>query len=265
VSQSVVRGAPVEHPHRLAAITARELGIASLPSVARPQSLTFDADIGDLLVVEGPAHSGKTALLLTIAGRMKPQGGFLTVLNYNVPVQSAAVRAVTGLGIVQGVNDLDPSLTVAHHIAERVIFHQPWWRGRVSAETVQSYLSRANAVLGQLGESPFLKERQILPPALRGERFVGDLSPLDLYVLGATLALIGDPQLLVIDDIDALRERENRLRAWSALLALIGSRRSLTAVVSCEDATDLGELFSHDLIGPLARSRVKLVRMNRAN
>jgi ABC-type branched-subunit amino acid transport system ATPase component len=255
----------------LSAVSARELCIASAPSLARPQSLNFDVDMGDVLVVEGPAQSGKTALLLTISGRMKPQSGRLTVLGFSLPVQAAKVRALTGLGVVQGVNDLDPSLTVAQHIAERLIFHQPWWRTRVSSETVDAYLRRANVVLGQL-EGLLLHRR---PPALVGERLVGDLAPLDQCILGATLALIGEPQLLVIDDIDALRERENRLRAWSALVALVGAFPSLTVVVSCEDATDLGELFTRHHDAPtdsdtpttpgssFERSRVKIVRMNR--
>jgi ABC-type branched-subunit amino acid transport system ATPase component len=274
VSQEVMRAArPVRAPV-LSAIAARELCIASTPSVARPQSFSFDVDIGDVLVVEGPAQSGKTALLLTIAGRMKPQSGRLTVLGYSLPVQAGAVRAVTGLGVVQGVNDLDPSLTVAQHIAERVIFLQPWWRPRVSQETVDAYLGRANSVLEKLGDPA----QQSRPPTLVGDRLVGDLSPLDQCVLGATLALIGVPQLLVIDDIDALRERENRVRAWSALVALVGAFDSLTVVVSCEDATDLGDLFTRNADSPTQpstpalpfgstepfdRSRVKIVRMNR--
>ena len=258
----------------LSAIAARELSLAGAPSVARPQQLTFEADIGDLLVVEGPAQSGKTALLLTIAGRMKPQSGRLTVLGHSLPVQARAVRSAAGLGVVQGVNDLDDSLTVAQHIAERLIFQQPWWRTRVTPTVVDAYLRRANAELRQLGGRSFLPGDHLRPPALFGDRFVGDLAPLDRCVLGAVLALICDPQLLVIDDIDALRERENRLRAWSAVVSLISVRRSLTVVVACEDATDLKDVFPsnvssshnahpHNAQVPFARSRVKIVRMNR--
>ncbi|WP_146134350.1 ATP-binding cassette domain-containing protein [Glaciihabitans tibetensis] len=262
MSQSVTGPAPVGRPARVPAVSARDLCIASAPSIARPQMLSFDADTGDLLVIEGRAQSGKTALLLTLAGRMKQQSGRLTVLGFSLPVQAGAVRAVTGLGVVQGVNDLDASLTVEQHVAERVIFHQSWWRPRVTRATVESYLQRANAVLQRLGASPLLPVNHTRPPTLVGHRFVGDLAPLDQFVLGTTLALIGDPQLLIIDDIDALREHENRLRAWSALLALVGARRTLTVAVSCEDATDLGDLFAHDPAERLARSRVKIVRMN---
>jgi ABC-type uncharacterized transport system ATPase subunit len=221
-------------------------------------------DVGDLLVVEGQAQAGKTAMLLTLAGRMKPHSGRLTVLGYSLPVQASAVRAITGLGVVQGVNDLDPLLTVEQHLAERLIFQRPWWRrARVSREVVSSYLDRINGALARLADSPLQLANATRPPTLAGDHVVGDLSPLEAYVLSASLALVGDPQVLIVDDIDALRERESRLVAWSTLLALLAVRRTLTIVASCEDATDLGHLLAHDPGQRIARSRVKVVRVNR--
>jgi putative drug exporter of the RND superfamily len=50
----------------------------------------------DVVVVEGPAGSGKTALLLSLAGRMRISAGKVKVAGLVLPEQAAAVRRRTG-------------------------------------------------------------------------------------------------------------------------------------------------------------------------
>ena len=50
----------------------------------------------DVVVVEGPAGSGKTALMLSLAGRMRIRGGKVKVAGLVLPEQAAAVRRRTG-------------------------------------------------------------------------------------------------------------------------------------------------------------------------
>ncbi len=51
---------------------------------------------GDIAVVDGPSHSGKTALLLTLGGRMRLQSGQVKVAGRVLPEQAAEVRRVVG-------------------------------------------------------------------------------------------------------------------------------------------------------------------------
>jgi hypothetical protein len=83
---------------------------------------------------------------------------------------------------------------------------------------------------------------------------VRDLAPLERWVLGVTLALLDEPEILLVDDIDGLRGSDDRAAAWAVLASLAGSpvrrtarthrtqpARALTVVVSCRDlheATD---------------------------
>lgn len=60
---------------------------------------------GSSLVVHGPHRSGRTALLLSIAGRLAPDSGRLKVAGLVVPIRSAAVRAKVGLVRLAGVAD----------------------------------------------------------------------------------------------------------------------------------------------------------------
>ncbi|MBF4460940.1 MULTISPECIES: MMPL family transporter [unclassified Rathayibacter] len=60
---------------------------------------------GASLVVHGPHRSGRTALLLTLAGRMAPDSGRLKVDGLVVPIRSAAVRGRVGLVRLAGAAD----------------------------------------------------------------------------------------------------------------------------------------------------------------
>ncbi|SMH49909.1 putative drug exporter of the RND superfamily [Rathayibacter oskolensis] len=60
---------------------------------------------GSALVVHGPHRSGRTALLLTLAGRLAPDSGRLKVDGLVVPIRSPAVRGRVGLVRLSGVAD----------------------------------------------------------------------------------------------------------------------------------------------------------------
>ncbi len=55
--------------------------------------VTFRVDDGDILVVGGGHHSGKSALLLTIAGRIGSDAGKLKVAGFALPTRRSAVRS----------------------------------------------------------------------------------------------------------------------------------------------------------------------------
>ena len=192
------------------------------------------APIGSMLVVRGRAGTGKTSLLLMLAGRMRPTAGTLTVLGQGVPAQARAVRRRVALAEVRGVNDLDDALTVEQHVAERLVLHQPWWRPWASKAQVAEQLARVEGALAVTAEAGADL------PALRPREFVSDIDPLERMVLGVVLALVGRPDVVVVDDVDALRRGEDRRRAWAALSAV---RRTsavpLTVVASCSDTSDL--------------------------
>lgn len=72
---------------------------------------------------------------------------------------------------------------------------------------------------------------------MRPREFVSDLQPLERMTLGVVLALIGRPDVLVVDDVDSLRRSEDRRRAWSSLTAL--QETGLTILASCSDSSDI--------------------------
>ncbi len=111
----------------------RELALAEWPgdgSAIAASALGFqpggaggyrDVDLtvmaGEILVIEGEHHSGKSALAYTLAGRVQPSTGRLRVAGYVLPQRSAAVRSRVGL---LGMSDeSDPAGTVRWALSER--------------------------------------------------------------------------------------------------------------------------------------------------
>lgn len=246
------------------AIDARGLGLTHR---GRPVFAGLDLRVpaGALLVIRGAAGSGKTALLLTLAGRMRFQHGTLHIAGHRLPAQARAVRHRVALGTVTGVNDLDDALTVEQHIAERLVIHQPWFKPVVRRRTVQQVIDRVDAVIdatagrvtaahapaAQTPAGRALAGRgrdagpagAVTPAAglgpLHRDRLVADVGPLDRMVLGVVLALLGRPEVLVVDDVDLLRDGTDRRRAWAGLAALDDD---LTIVATCQEASELYEL-----------------------
>ncbi len=162
---------------------------------------------------------------------MKPTGGSLTVLGERLPEKAARVRRRVALAEVRGVNELEDALTVEQHIAERLVLHRPWHRPWVSGDQVAQQLERVQSVLDRTAR------HGVQAPPLRPREFVSDLQPLERMTLGVVLALIGRPDVLVVDDVDSLRRSEDRRRAWSSLTAL--QETGLTVLASCSDSSDI--------------------------
>lgn len=196
--------------------------------------IDLEAPVGSMVVVRGRSGAGKTSLLLTLAGRMRATSGGLRVLGEELPGRAGAVRRRVALAEVRGVNDLDDALTVEQHVAERLVLHQPWYRPWVSKDQVAEQIARverAVAVTAETGADV---------PALRPREFVSDIDPLERMALGVVLALIGRPDVIVVDDVDSLRRTEDRRRAWESLSALRHtSAIPLTVLASCSDTSDI--------------------------
>ncbi|WP_354641740.1 ATP-binding cassette domain-containing protein [Kitasatospora camelliae] len=173
------------------------------------QEIGFQAQPGELVVFEGPAGSGRTSLLLTLAGRMRPTAGTAEVDGLPLPAQAGHVREFTALGPMAGVNELDDSLSVSAHLRERQLLHMPLIGLPARRET----FARAHAALAATG---LVAER--LPAGLRTA--AGALTLLDRFRLGMALALMGQPRLVCVDDVDDRLHSAERAAAWQLLRAV---------------------------------------------
>jgi len=214
-------------------IDAEDLGVTG-PEGTVFSGVNLAVPPNHVLVVHGPPGSGKTALLLALSGRMAVGSGRLKVVGHGLSGHSGsarAVRAQAGLAETPGINDLEESLTVEQHVAERI-----------ATQSIRLWVSRKSVarVLDSMDASVFAVTGR--HESLRRTTLVADLSPLEREVLGIALALIGSPKLLVIDNVDELNSPADRRALWQALALLaegtIGGSRGLTVIASCQDPAE---------------------------
>ncbi|WP_169808741.1 ATP-binding cassette domain-containing protein [Microtetraspora niveoalba] len=175
--------------------------------------VSLTAKPAGLAAVAGAAGSGRTSLLLTLAGRMKPTSGALSVGGQTAPRR---VQRIAALGLTSGVNELDGALSVREHLHERLgPWGPPWRRGRSRA--AGEALARAGLDLSAL-------------PG--GERTLARALTRDQAVrLGIALALLDRPGLLLVDDLDLGLPEARADELWRTLRDLCGA--GLTVVASC--------------------------------
>ncbi|MEU5895610.1 MULTISPECIES: ATP-binding cassette domain-containing protein [Streptomyces] len=218
---------------RGAAVTAEDFGLEG-PRGWAFRGIGFRAESGSLIAVEGPSGSGRTCLLLALTGRMRATEGHACVGRFRLPKQLAAVRAVSGLGPVPGVTDLDPALTVAEHLRERALLERRFGGSlrellRPRAERRNETRLRVDAALTAAG-----LDLEALPKGRRTA--VRDLERLEVLRLSVALALIGRPRVLGVDDTDLKLSDAERAAAWGMLTSL--TDQGMTVVAVCSEAPE---------------------------
>jgi ABC-type multidrug transport system ATPase subunit len=210
-------------------VTARGLGLKG-PRGWAFRGVTFDAEPGSLIAIEGPSGSGRTCLLLALTGRMKPTEGAAAVGEWKLPKQMAAVRRSSGLAHVAGVTDLEPALTVGEHLLERALLQRRFGdslRGllRPRAERTAEAKLRIDTALAAAG-----LDREALPKGSRTA--VRDLERLEALRLSLALALLGRPRLLGVDDTDLKLSDAERAEVWALLRSIAEAGTTVVAVCS---------------------------------
>lgn len=186
------------------AISATELNLSgSQGPVYGP--LSFSTPARGLIFLRGRGGSGSTALALTLAGRMKPSSGTLEVLGQHKP---AAIRQRVAIAGVEQIDTLDRDLRIRSILSEHRNWGRSWWK--IPARADQDYYEH---LCGQV-----FGERQ-LPPITH---YISQLSALERILFRICLALHPSRQhaeMLIMDDLDQLREQEQRLE----LLHILGA------------------------------------------
>jgi ABC-type multidrug transport system ATPase subunit len=172
---------------------------------------------GSLAAIAGPSGSGRTMLLLTLAGRAAPSTGELRV---SEAFSRADIRAAVAVARATGAVELDRDLTVGD--------------------------SRREAGLLFYGADLAWAE-ELVGLNLDGTTVIGDLAPDDAALFAVALAAATHPVALVFDDVDLHTTPDQQRRIWSALAAV--AEAGITAVASTIDAGLAGDALVYDLGG----------------
>ncbi|GAA4579321.1 hypothetical protein GCM10023194_04720 [Planotetraspora phitsanulokensis] len=180
------------------------------------RDVSLRAAPGTLTVIEGEAGSGRTSLLLTLAGRMRPTEGMLTVDGLT---SRHKIQRIAALGLLTEVNAFDDALSVREHLNERLRF-----RRRRNTDVVRAAFARAGLDPGALPDG----DRTLVRRLMRDQT----------VRLGIALALLDEPRLLVVDDTDSGLPEDRRRALWRTLRELADA--GLTVIATCTDTRMAG-------------------------
>lgn len=171
-------------------IRARGLALgAARGPVYGPIEVTADGPMG---VITGPRGSGKTCLLLTLAGRMRASEGELSVLGAPASAGPRALQNQSAIAGFEGIDDLEEAVSVGDAVTERARWNAPWY-ARVRAMDDDA-VRRALA--------PAFREVPI--PAAK--TMIWDLDTHEKLLLRIGLALMDRPRLLLVDNVDRVSD-----------------------------------------------------------
>lgn len=174
----------------------------------------IDLPDGSLGVVTGQQGSGRSSLLLALAGRLQGVRGELVVDGLDGIAHPRALRKQTSVARITGLADLEPMLTVGESRDERAIADGLGQRrGRERFRLLEQVLGHTFALDDQIGRLPAV-ERTLLTVVL------GALAPSTLVVLDDVDDSLTTVQLEFIGDVmAALAEADGTRFVVSALEA----------------------------------------------
>ena len=200
-----------------AAIEAKALGLRT-----RRERVFHDVDLdvapGGLVAIAGPNGSGRTSLLLALAGRFPVNQGTLRVAGQDLPRHSRRVQRLASLGYVPGVHEPEPSLTAAEHVTERLLLtgDAPLWPRQRKA----------------------LARRLLADSAYHGDPDVlgRDLGAYQRQLLCLALATLEQPKLVAVDALDTDVSVDELTSLWDELRKLADT--GVTVIAVCREFPD---------------------------
>ncbi|PWR06468.1 ABC transporter ATP-binding protein, partial [Micromonospora sicca] len=206
------------------------------------RDVDLTAESGELHAVTGPPGSGRTSLLLALAGRFPHTHGELRR------------RGPAALGQVAGVHEPDPTLTVAEHIQERLLLLGPVPRRRRQLVPVAAV--RARRAYRRDAFAAAIAGAGFTDTPLDPDRYGRDLTPVERQVLGLVLASLSGPNLIVADDVDAGSDAPERQAVWAALSRL--AEQGYAVVASARAREPGTAAITHRIGDPTLPARTEL-------
>lgn len=195
----------------------------------------MDVAAGQLAVVAGPSGSGRTSLLLALAGRMRLVAGSVAVGGCRLPADAARVRQLVAVARAEPAVGLDDELRVGDIVTERTMIGGP----RIGRADVHDALT----MLG------------VDAPATAT---VADLPPSEQTLLAVALAAAEQPAAIVVDDVERGCDDTDAERIWEALRTLAGLGCTVVATTTTPPPFLDDSIAVIDLPHPTQRDQIPL-------
>jgi ABC-type Mn2+/Zn2+ transport system ATPase subunit len=217
---------------------------AAAPPLIKATGLGLDGEHGPLYsgvdlelapgfhAIQMPGGPSQHTLLLTLAGRLKPTHGEVTV---NGDHTARAIRRHCAIAAFADIDELEEMVTVQTVLTEQRRWVSPW----LSWVPNQTSAPEFDTVFGE-----------IPPPA--PETYIIELSDLELFLLRISLALMSDRPILVVGDLEQVRDNTRRAMAVERLGAIATDHTVVVGVTNPLGA-EAPEHELHDHLVPLGK------------
>jgi len=171
------------------------------------ENVTFNIKQGEVFAIRGDNGSGKTALLLTCAGRMHFNGGDLSICGHRMPRGCTKVQRRVGMAHFEDLNDIDDAMNVRRAFSAEFELY-----GRsTDRDDIMQYLREWR--LESIAELP--------------------MSEVDAYrrvLVYLALAWVSHPDIIIVDDIESELTKNQSMKIMQHLIYLARAR-NVTIVV----------------------------------
>lgn len=178
--------------------------------------VTFSVPRGGVTVLVGNGGRGRTALLLTLAGRMKPSSGSITAFDRTDAPHDLFRHA--GVGFIGEVDEIVQAIRVRDIVTEQLRWNHRWFAW-VPPATPDDLARLCRPVFGDL-EIPHI------------DAMVEELPELTAALFRIAAANARKPELLVVGGIDTLTSDAASAQLLERLIALGEHQTVITADVN---------------------------------
>lgn len=198
---SHVRGAEGPGPY----LQVRDL-CSKTPLGVVYEKVNFAVERGQVVALFGSEGCGKTSLLLTLGGRMRFGQGSATIAGLDLKKNYKKIRELSAITVIERINDVPEYLSVRDLMAAELRLCGK----RAGKQAVEGYL-RSWDFLDRANTAYF------------------DLESNDRLFFGIMLAYAGDPDLLLVDDIQS-GVTQHRAITWVHMFKQLAATRGTTVL-----------------------------------
>ena len=202
-------------------------------------ALSFTIQPGEVLALIGESGSGKTTTALALMGYARRgcriSGGSVRIGDIDVlSLDARQLRALRGHAVTyiaqSAAASFDPSRTILDQVVEPAVLHGTMRRGEAELKAIQLF-----------------RELALPEPESIGQRYPHQVSGGQLQRLMAAMALITDPEVVILDEPTTALDVTTQVEVLRAFRRVVRERQ-VTAVYVSHDLAVVAQMADHILV-----------------